>query len=184
MQKIENLKNLLEEERIEMLQKEKGMHKDIQRVLDSDDPFNTWRMILNQYLESYYFIEKKPEVYFEFIILASDAGIVYAHTHAADYYMMIANECQETETEAKREAVMEVERRLSMFYNSGNDFTTSEAGVQEILTTISNYAMSGNEITEGMKEIIKGLTEHGFVIEKTEYATYVLSGKTKHDGIQ
>ena len=158
--KIEELKDLLDEERIDLVQKEKSMRKDIQRVLDSDDPLKTWVEVSELYMNRYYKLEKNYEGVNEFMVRASDAGVVFAHLHAAQYFMIYEKDYKEAES------------RLFMLYDSGAGFTVSYA--HEMLEIINDYILKGNHITEGMQKIIKGLEEHGFKSEKNEIGLYVL----------
>ena len=159
--KIEALKELLDEERIELVQKEKSMRKDIQRVLDSDDPLDTWVDVSRLYADRYYRVERNHQGYNDFIICASDAGVPFAHTQAATVFALIAKDPIETV------------RRLWMVYNAEDN--TGGSYAHQILDTINSYLEFDNEITDGMLDLIKALTERGFKIEKSDEGFYKLA---------
>lgn len=159
--KIEELKDTLDEERIELVQKEKNIRKDIQRVVDSDDPLKTWVEVSKLYMDRYYKVERNHEGVNEFMVRASDAGVVFAHTDAAVYFVLIAKDYPEAE------------RRLRMLLNQCDDLTPGDA--HSILSVINAYIEQGNIITEGMQEIINKLCERGFNVEKTEDGLYSLA---------
>lgn len=159
--KIEELKDLLDEERIELVQKEKSMRKDIQRVLDSDDPLGTWVEVEKLYMDRYYKLEHNHEAVGEFWVCASDAGVVYAHLQAATHFMILKKDYEEAE------------RRLFMLYDSEEELTAGDA--HGMLTTINAYLMQGNALTDGMQRIIDGLKAKGFDIEQNEIGFYGLA---------
>lgn len=161
---IEELKTLLDGERIRLVQWEKDTDKDIQMVLESDNSLSVWNDIQQAYLNRYWKLEKDRQKYFDFIVKASDAGVVFAHSYAALYFIHFEKDYEEAE------------QRIFMLYNSVIEFTTPE--VQNLISNINSYIEQGNEITEGMQEIMDGLKEQGFNIEKAEDGTYKL-GKRK-----
>ena len=159
--KIEELKELLDEERIELVQKEKSMRKDIQRVLDSDDPYVMWGEISKLYFDRYSMVERNDQGFHDFIVCASDAGVEFPNSEAADYFAFVVKD------------PTEAERRLWMLYNSENN--TYGGYASQILDTINWYIKLGGVITDGMKELIKTLTESGFNIEKSDDGLYELA---------
>ena len=156
--KIEELKGLLDDERIELIQKKKNMRKDVQRVLESDDP-RTWEEVSWLYLNRSK-LERNKDLLNEFMVCASDAGLEQGHFSAALYFMYPLRDYKEAE------------RRLFMLYNSKSEHTSYDA--RELLSAINFYLELGNEITVGMQEIIDGLSERGFNIEKSEGGFYGL----------
>ena len=156
--KIEELKDLLDDERIELIQKKKNMRKDVQRVLESDDP-RTWEEVSWLYLNRSK-LERNKDLLNEFMVCASDAGLEQGHFSAALYFMYPLRDYKEAE------------RRLFMLYNSKSEHTSYDA--RELLSAINFYLELGNEITVGMQEIIDGLSERGFNIEKSEGGFYGL----------
>ena len=160
--KIDKLKELLDEERIELVQKEKSMRKDIQKVLDSDDPSSAWGDVYEWYENRYEKMERNRQAFDEFVICASDAGVVFAHFGAALHFLSTKD-------------FAEAERRLFMMYNAKD--ISGDGYAHDILTIINDYLDLGNGITEGMQEIINGLVEQGFVIENTENGFYYLANE-------
>lgn len=155
--KIEKLKDLLDEERIELVQKKKDMLKDIQIVLDSDDPLGAWVKAEELYMDRYYKFERNPQRFYDFMVMASDAGIGYAHSGAATYF-------------AIEKDIEEAERRLFMMYNS--DEAMGGRNIYEIIGFINVQIQVGRKVTDGMLEIIKGLIDQGINIIKTDDGLY------------
>lgn len=157
---IDSLKSILDEERIELIQWNKAIHRDIQLVLDSNEPLKTWYDINGIYWNRYWILEKNPQKYNDFIVRASDAGISYAHSAAASYFNLCVNDSAE------------VERRLIMLYHSEPDLPIHEVYciIREVNTLIEN----GNGMTSGLNELINNLLKKGYNIEKTSDGLYQL----------
>ena len=150
---IDELKDTLDEERILLIQREKDISKDINRVLECSDETkrcNSWRELVQLYFDRYWKIEKDHDVFHEFIIAASDAGIREAHKMAINYFSL-------------RKDYNEVERRLFMFYKSFDFLPNYESGF--IIDTINEYLELGNSMTSGMNELVKLINEQGYPVE-------------------
>ena len=160
---IEELKTLLDDERIRLVQWEKDTDKDIRMILESENPISVWLDIQQAYLNRYWKLEKDRKKFFDFIVKASDAGVIFAHSSAASYFIHIKKDYEEAE------------RRIFMLYNSGIEFTIPE--VHNLISNINSYIKQGNEITGGMQKIIDGLKEQGVNIEKTEDGTFEVGKK-------
>ena len=156
IQMIEKMKKLLDDERIELIQRERNIQEDVQRVLDSDDPRKTWLELIEIYWNRYYKIEKNIKVFDEFVLRASDARIPFAHPYIIDMCF-----CDED--------YKEFERRLFMLYEDSKDQDT-----YRILNSLNGYIRRGNSLTEGMLKIVNGLSERGCVIKKNDDGTYVI----------
>lgn len=163
--KIEELKVKLDEERILLIQRNKDVERDINRILESNDSLKTWSDLSELYMNRYWKLEKDPERYNEFMVKASDAGITEAHGNAADYFFMI------------RKDYVEGERRLLMLFNSFDILPAYES--KRIVDTLNYYLLQGNTITEGMSKLINGIIEQGYPILKSDDGLYVWEKKSK-----
>ena len=150
----------IDEERIELIQWNKKIDRDIQRVLERT---NTWSDINKIYWNRYLTLEKIPQKYYDFIVRASDAGILQAHLIAADYYILTKN-------------YAEAERRLFMCYSGSAEFSTPD--VHTFLETINSMVDHKVQPSEEILKMILGLQEKGFKIEKGNNGIYKLI-KTK-----
>ena len=93
---IDDLKDILDEERILLIQKRKNILKDVQRILDCTDEkqrLSTWWKLERLYMDKYWKLENDCDTYFEFTIAASDAGIREAHSGAVNYFFIIKITC-------------------------------------------------------------------------------------------
>lgn len=163
--KIEELKVKLDEERILLIQRNKDVERDINRILESNDSLKTWSDLSELYMNRYWKLEKDPERYNEFMVKASDAGITEAHGNAADYFFMI------------RKDYVEGERRLLMLFNSFDILPAYES--KRIVDTLNYYLLQGNTITEGMAKLINGIIEQGYPVLKSDDGLYVWEKKSK-----
>lgn len=163
--KIEELKEKLDEERILLIQRNKDVERDINRILESDDRLKTWSDLRKLYMNRYWKLEKDPERYNEFIVKASDAGITEAHGNAADYFFII------------RKDYVEGERRLFMLFDSSNTLSPYES--KHIVDTLNYYLSQGNTITEGMAKLINGIIEQGYPVLKNDDGLYMWEKKSK-----
>lgn len=156
---IDDLKDLLDEERIELVQVVKGIKKDVNKILTSDDPLSTWLDIYEIYHKRYYFLKEKNNIYEQFIVASSDAGIQSAHSHACTLFVY-------------KKDVKEFEKRIRMLFDSYNYLTVGD--VKGILRNINHYIMCGNIMTDKIYEIIQKVISKGFEIEKNENGLYYL----------
>ena len=163
--KIEELKEKLDEERILLIQRNKDVERDINRILESDDRLKTWSDLCELYMNRYWKLEKDPEHYNEFMVKASDAGITEAHGNAADYFFVI------------RKDYVEGERRLFMLFNSFDILPAYES--KRIVDELNYYLLQGNTITEGMAKLINGIIEQGYLVLKNDDGLYVWEKKSK-----
>lgn len=156
--KIEELKDLLDEECIVLVQKNKDIDRDIQTILESKDILNTWCDISKLYMDRYWKLEKDYDRYNEFMLRASDAGIAQAHSHAAEYFFLVRKDYEEAE------------KRLYMMYSVSekSDVYT----MKTIIDMINIYLMGENTITDGMKQLVEKVVENGYPIEQTAEGLY------------
>ena len=164
---IDTLKDKLDEERIELIQRKKQIEKDVKTILESDDPKKEWNKFYDYYMMQHVRGREDPcfedniKKYNAFVVLASDSGIVDAHILAADYYISIKN-------------YSEAERRLRMSYDSTNNFEERE--VEDIISTINIIMTLKKEtLSDEMIEIMEGFKTKGFNIEKNSNGLYALA---------
>ena len=163
---IDDLKDILDEERILLIQKRKKILKDVQRILDCTDEkqrLSTWWKLERLYMDRYWKLENDRDRYMEFIISASDAGIREAHNGAVNYFFIIKKDYEEGE------------RRLFMLYESYKSLPTYES--KSIINTINGYLMKGNKLTHGMEKLIKLVIEQGYSVEKNDEGYFLWSKK-------
>lgn len=150
---IDDLKEILDDERIELVCKTKEIKKDIQKILSSPDPLKTWVEISKIYMDKYWILEKDYDRYNEFMVRASDAGIAQAHSGAANYFLIIEKDYEEAE------------KRLLMMYNAQEHLGVYE--MKEIIDLINTYLLRGNTITDGMNKIVDAIVGQGYNIQRT-----------------
>ena len=164
--KIEELKDILDEERIRIIQKRKDIERDIRRVLDCTDEkqrLKVWCELEKLYMDRYWKLENDYERFNEFSVAASDAGIVEAHGMAIDYFFLINND------------YVEGDRRLYMLYESYDLLPAYES--KSIIDSINSYLAQKNELTDGMNNLIKHIIDQGYPIEKNENGFFIWSKK-------
>lgn len=82
---IDELQELLDDERIQLVQGKKERKKDIQRILESKDPDKEWIHIIEIYSKKYLSMNKDMDSYLQFITEAAEAGVAQAYPQAADH---------------------------------------------------------------------------------------------------
>ena len=163
--KIEVLKEILDVERILLIQRTRDVESDINKILESEDRSKTWCDLSALYMNRYLKLEKNPECYYEFMVKASDAGITEAHGRAADYYFMIRKDYGEGES------------RLFMLFDSFDKLPAGKA--KYIMDTLNHCLLQGNALTEGMTRLVNGIIEQGYPILKSDDGLYVWERKFK-----
>lgn len=151
---IAQLMDLLDEERIELVQQRKNIDKDVQRILNSDNPQKAWLDTMEIYSKKYISQEKDHEKYAAFIIAASDAGIVNAHSLAADWFIIIKKDYPE--------AV----RRLKLLFDAYDKLPAYEA--KTIIDSLYVLTSHSNYFDEDMKKMIMAIKELGYPVDKTD----------------
>lgn len=156
IKEIDELKDLLDDERIELIQVNKEIDNDIKRILESNDVKRMFVHVMEAYSKHYlnfdYYENGIFYRYEYFLVRASDAGIVYAHSMAANYYI-------------KKHDYNEAERRLRLLYNAINN---GDCSVYDILLSFNDILKQGDTLTKGMNEMISELRCNGFNIEKNQ----------------
>lgn len=163
---IEELMDILDEERIALIQRRKDVTKDINRLIscpDEESRLRLWCDISALYMDRDWKLEKNPERYNEFMVKASDAGVPEAHGYAATCFQHIKKD------------YVEMERRLRMIFNSYEKLTAGNA--HSIIESINWYVTAGNSITTGMNEMADKIIALGFPVEKQEDGTFLWKKK-------
>ena len=83
---IDELQELLDDERIQLIQNRKGQKRDIQRVLESKEPDRIWSDVKSIYTTKFLSVNKDWDAYWSFIIQAAESGVIQAYSNAAHYY--------------------------------------------------------------------------------------------------
>ena len=163
---ISELKDVLDSERIALVQKQKEFEKDIQKVLEAEDKEQRrrqWFETQRYYFNKYFIREKDMNSYDEFVVAASDAGIEDAHLQAAECFL-------------RKEDYEEFEKRLLMFHSSNGISSIHDA--KSIVDSINDYTNSGNIISKGMSELIDYMVSQGYPVEKTPEGLPIWKKKT------
>lgn len=155
---IQQLMDQLDEERIELIQWRKGLDKDIQRVIASNNPLQTWGEIFDNYINRYFKIEKNYNKFDEFMIQASDAGIAFAHIHAAHCFM-------------RKEEYAEAERRILMLSCAYDKLETPDA--REIIRIINSLHQRTGSISDEMKQLAERIIAEGHPVEVNDSGQYL-----------
>lgn len=153
MTKLYDLMEVIDRERIELVQKNKQIEEDIRKILTNEKPDVKWLEISKLYLERYWIQDKAYSTYNEFIIKASDAGITNAHCMAAQIFLLLGD-------------YQEMEKRLFLVYEKSEGMALTDA--KNIIETINQYLSKGNEITEGMLKLAACIMEQGYQVSVTE----------------
>lgn len=162
--RINELKEILDEERIELVQKAKDMDHDIQKILQSKRPLETWITIETHYMDTCWKIHNDPDSYFEFVVKASDSGVIYAHDGAATYF-------------AEKKDFQETERRLNMLYKAFSENSDYADKMKSIIDTINVCLLNGCVMRNGFMELVKKIKNLGFSIKQAENGLYIWNRK-------
>ena len=158
IQLIQGLMDVLDSERIELIQRDKDIDKDIQKVLNSETPEITWCKLEEKYSQIYWKLEKDPDRYFDFVIRASDAGIQSAHSLAAGAYI-----CREQYDLATQ--------KIILLYNSYDKLPPYlvDSTVRDINTIIYHT----KKCPQAFEKIIEDLVTKGAKIEKGQVEEHI-----------
>ena len=161
LEAIKNVKKVGFEERIDLIQNAKQMDHDIQMILSSDEPLRRWVEIYKMYDDRAYGIrdkdhDNKAEVQklFDFCVRASDAGIVYAHTYAASFFLGDKND------------PVEAIRRMRMILDSYPELPPHECN--SIIGNLNWILLKGFDHTDDMDRIITDIINQGYDVKQTD----------------
>ena len=150
IQLIQDLMDVLDSERIELIQRDKDIEKDIQRILNSDTPDLLWSKISETYFKRYWTIEKDPDRCAEFWIRASDSGIKNAHTSAVTGYLL------------RKDYANATEKIVLSYKDAPYDNTPS------LIDNINSIILYTGKCPHELEEIIEDLRKQGKCIESAE----------------
>lgn len=139
--KIEELLNILYDEYI----RSENIRKDIERILSGK---LEWHNALKKYTDNYWKEEK--DIYFEFLVRASDARIPSAHSLAADFFLTINNN------------PIEAEKRLQMAVESCKEYYQAREIIHDINACIK---INGGLTTDSIKKLVDDIKAKGFLVE-------------------
>lgn len=159
---IDSLKDIFDEERIELIQWKKQIDKDIHMAMESNNPSYAWEETRKNYMDRAWRVDHEYDKYDEFIVKSSDNGIEAAHSWAVGHFIIDKD-------------YVEAERRLFMWYNSKKEFHKNE--VYDIVERINDLLKQQYEMTNTLQEIIEGLIKKGFKISKTEKGQFKIDEK-------
>lgn len=160
--KIDELKEIMDDERIELVRKNKQMDKDIEAILGSEDHVGKWIELIKYYHEQAR-IYKDYDIEKRFTIKASDAGVKEAHLLAATLFY--SND------------IAEYENRLYLAYCSLEGENDHHA--PELVSDINRYLSERYErvLTERMKEIVDGMIEKGYPVSISDDSYVLFDGR-------
>ena len=152
--------DLLDNERISLIQRKKDIEKDVKRIIDCTDEkqrHHLWSEIKHFYIQRYWLHEKDYDRCFEFEICASDAGIKEAHSDAVDYYIKIRD-------------FNEAERRLQLYYDSYEIMPAEN--IKWLIYTINKWFDEVGDYPVLTDRFLSRLEEQGKVIVKNEDGSF------------
>ena len=161
---IEEMKDLLDDERIELVQSVKNIKRDIANIQNSKNPLQEWITVQGNYSDRWLKLHQGREGYFRFIRMASDAGIQEAHYHAA-LCEKIENNCSG------------VEYRLLLEYEGLEKTGEFDFYYAEKTLDLINWCLeqSNYTLTPGLEKIINKISSIGFQVKKTDAGMYIVS---------
>jgi len=155
IKRCEDLKSIIDDERIASIQREKDIQRDIDSIKNSSDPARAWLQVSEIYMQREWKLNKSPEKYYEFAVRASDAGISFAHSHAAGFFLHEKN-------------YPEFERRIGMMIESGKD--KAVATVHDILSLLNIEPNA--PVSDELWKIIEGICPDEYRIVTNEGTPY------------
>lgn len=153
MSKAEELKIQLDEERIELVQIQKEIDRDIRVVKDAKDVQRAWCDDHEKYIKYY----RNTDRYNKFMVAASNERIAFAHSDAALIFL-------------QKHDYDEFFRRLQMLYASNSSLCKGD--VFSVLEDLNFYLSLGNEENEQFKSVIEHLKNFGFDIYQNQGGYY------------
>jgi len=156
MGEAEILKSQLDEDRIELVQIQKEIDRDIATIKESADSLKVWCRVYEKYMKYYFNTDR----YDRFVIYASDEGVCFAHLSAASSFLQKHN-------------YDEFFRRIGL-YCSANESLSKEV-VFSVLQELNYYLALGNEETMQFKSVIDRLKNSGIGIYQNAGGFYKIN---------
>jgi len=150
---IKSLKGTLDDERIEFVQREKEMDKDISNLLNSKKPLNTWVKIKERYGFNHPVNNDTLLKFCEFAVKASEAGVKEAYEDATIYYFSIKK-------------YDKVEEMLSLIYKISNGKNVND--MHFIIDQICHYQKLGKELTDSMSKLLFDIESQGYPLYQSK----------------
>ena len=152
--KIEELKCVLDEERMDLIVLDKEYSKDLSFALKGDKPDHMWYQVFKRYEDEYRMRKKEePEQslkkYKGFFIKSSEMGFKSAHPFAA-YFLMDDGK------------VEDAENCIFRLFESNGDLEKND--IESILNLLNMYLRKHDSPTEKMKEIVRLIEDRGFKV--------------------
>lgn len=91
---INTLSDTLDDERIQLIQSQKSMDADIEKVLKSDNSSQTWLQVIELYMNRAR-LENNWDLFYEFNVRASAANIRFAYVYVMNYVIIIKKDYPE-----------------------------------------------------------------------------------------
>lgn len=158
IREIEKLMSIIDEERIAIIQRKKDIDRDIQRILESNDPEKDW-------LDTYESYDRRRRIdgdygpITEFCLRSSDAGLSIAHQFASSYAGI-------------KKDWEEYNKRLMLEYDSINkEEDISKMDMHSILSGINCYIFDHSE-SDTIRKILDDLQSRGYIIQKNPRGFY------------
>ncbi len=159
--RIGRLAELIDQERIDLIKKQREIDADIKRILESEDR-HLWPEIQRSYHERGVLAGDLKD-YYMFIVSASNAGIREAHMLAAYHFYAEAGD--------NGQAL----QRLRMAYDAYEKLPAYAA--REIVHDIAQMLSRGAAFTEEMQRLIDGVVSQGYAVTRTGEGTLEWDGE-------
>lgn len=186
IKEIDTLMDLIDEERINLVQKTKQINKEIDYINNSEGEeqerrkyvlfekyYNIWNeqnrlnhdiLKKNGWVESED-LEEPQKNYYTLMVEASNRGYIWAHLDAAEYYYITRN-------------CVEFEKRVLSFLDSVDDIDNKVAAdlfrMLRNIQTLIVYFKVKYDFSKTEQTILNRLKEHGYKIEKDKNGIYIM----------
>lgn len=166
---VENLKDLMDNERITKIQIEKSIRSDIDEILKSQDTNEMYFKKSNAYFQMYFLSENKKYIYLLFLMYASEVGLTSSPYDGLEYYFYIHD-------------YIAYVKKLIEITNKLNVITYDDADrICEHINFIISHKHNGNYLKsfiEKLKKITLKKDEDNYKIEKNEIGLLILKKQT------
>lgn len=148
---VDDLQELIDDERIELIQKKKKRKEDIQLIKNSQNKSFMWNQLFESYIKESMLRNDQTE-YIAFITEAAEAGVIQAYSSAADHFYSI------------KEYDM-AEKYLSYLYSNRQELKTD---AMEIMKLANIYINKLSKKAGNGFSMITELINEGYKIIKTD----------------
>ncbi len=170
--RIKELMDLLDKERIELIQRTRDIEQDVQKLLNSESQARmeyVWDIIFKKYQDRYYLELREGKEYpdfLDFLERASDAGITMAYSWVVLQYSLELVKLKALNQKSEiDDVIFKIEQWMEKVYLA---VLKKETSLDSFKGCIQSYLSSGfsSTPTEKMREMIRSLQEKGFSIGK------------------